>query len=171
MIQMPRRSVTRFFIPMIDVLILLFCIFLLMPFVKTFGDPAEEGMVQAAGPSTAVQDLSGTVEALRREIERLQRERNESLRNLLVKPLEIDRDTGRLFFYAGGERLEIRHQEDAQRLIDQHRRQARLGGGQDLYYLFLYPRSLSGFPTEGQIREYRRWFQDVAHGFDNPMAR
>ena len=36
MIQMPRRSVTRFFIPLIDVLILLFCIFLLMPLVFVF---------------------------------------------------------------------------------------------------------------------------------------
>ena len=34
MIELPRRSVTRFFIPMIDVLTLLFCIFLLMPMVK-----------------------------------------------------------------------------------------------------------------------------------------
>ena len=31
---MPRRSVTRFFIPLIDVLTLLFCIFLMMPVVK-----------------------------------------------------------------------------------------------------------------------------------------
>ena len=34
MIEMPRRSVTRFFIPMIDVLTLLFCIYLLMPMVS-----------------------------------------------------------------------------------------------------------------------------------------
>ena len=34
MITAPRRSVTRFFIPLIDVLILLFCIFLLMPLFK-----------------------------------------------------------------------------------------------------------------------------------------
>ena len=39
MIVLPKRSVTRFFIPLIDVLILLFCIFLLMPFVS--GPPAE----------------------------------------------------------------------------------------------------------------------------------
>ena len=31
MIVMPRRSVTRFFIPLIDVLLLLFVVFLLMP--------------------------------------------------------------------------------------------------------------------------------------------
>ena len=35
MIERPKRSVTRFFVPLIDVLILLFCIFLLMPFVAS----------------------------------------------------------------------------------------------------------------------------------------
>ena len=34
MIRLPRRSVTRFFIPMIDVLTLLFCMFLLMPIIR-----------------------------------------------------------------------------------------------------------------------------------------
>jgi len=33
MIRLPQRSVTRFFIPLIDVLTLLFCIFLLIPLV------------------------------------------------------------------------------------------------------------------------------------------
>ncbi|MEN9673721.1 MAG: hypothetical protein RL553_1986, partial [Planctomycetota bacterium] len=33
MIQLPKRSVTRFFIPLIDVLILLFCVFLFLPMV------------------------------------------------------------------------------------------------------------------------------------------
>ena len=34
MIQLPQRSVTRFFIPLIDVLTLLFCIFLVMPLAQ-----------------------------------------------------------------------------------------------------------------------------------------
>ena len=38
MIEFPKRSVTRFFIPLIDVLTLLFCIFLLMPLVKAGGE-------------------------------------------------------------------------------------------------------------------------------------
>jgi hypothetical protein len=50
MIQMPRRSVTRFFIPLIDVMILLFCIFLLMPLFKEGAEDAKEG---AAPPSAA----------------------------------------------------------------------------------------------------------------------
>ena len=41
MIQFPRRSVTRFFIPLIDVLTLLFCIFLLMPMIKETGEAQE----------------------------------------------------------------------------------------------------------------------------------
>ena len=42
MLTPPRRSVTRFFIPLIDVLILLFCIFLLMPYVSpTEGESPE----------------------------------------------------------------------------------------------------------------------------------
>ena len=47
-IVQPRRSVTRFFIPLIDVLILLFAIFLLMPFVS---GPYERGTaVRRKGP-------------------------------------------------------------------------------------------------------------------------
>ena len=42
MIEFPRRSVTRFFIPLIDVLTLLFCIFLLMPLVKAKAEADEE---------------------------------------------------------------------------------------------------------------------------------
>ena len=34
MIQLPRRSVTRFFIPLVDVLTLLFCVFLIMQAVS-----------------------------------------------------------------------------------------------------------------------------------------
>ena len=52
MIPSPRRSVTRFFIPLIDVLILLFCIFLLMPFVSAPARPDEE-QPEAKAPAPA----------------------------------------------------------------------------------------------------------------------
>ena len=42
MIVRPSRSVTRFFIPMIDVLTLLFCIYLLMPMVGASGEGESE---------------------------------------------------------------------------------------------------------------------------------
>src|SRR5262249_43841786 len=52
MIQFPRRSVTRFFIPLIDVLTLLFCIFLLMPMIKPTGETQEGN--EPSAPDLAV---------------------------------------------------------------------------------------------------------------------
>src|SRR6516225_3918230 len=81
MIQMPRRSVTRFFIPLIDVLILLFCIFLLMPYVKPVegdvGDVTGKGTIAEPPPEAA----PGDVAELRREIERLRADREQLLRD------------------------------------------------------------------------------------------
>jgi chromosome segregation ATPase len=61
MIVMPRRSVTRFFIPLIDVLLLLFVIFLLMPIANL--EEMEERRQTAL-------DLSETVDSLERELQR-----------------------------------------------------------------------------------------------------
>jgi hypothetical protein len=83
MIQMPRRSVTRFFIPLIDVLTLMFCIFLLMPL---FNQRDEAG---AAG--------ADSMDAAQRELSKLKRE-NETLRRQLrsrkvqVADLRAERD-------------------------------------------------------------------------------
>ncbi len=63
MIRPPHRSVTRFFIPLIDVLILLFCIFLLMPIV-------EEG---SSGPGSGAKLTAGQAQQLRQELDRLRR--------------------------------------------------------------------------------------------------
>ena len=50
MIERPKRAVTRFFVPLIDVLILLFCIFLLMPFVATPQRPEPEPKAKPKDP-------------------------------------------------------------------------------------------------------------------------
>ncbi|HMF11926.1 MAG TPA: hypothetical protein VKE94_06450, partial [Gemmataceae bacterium] len=65
MIKLPRRSVTRFFIPLIDVLLLLFCIFLLMPLVKG-GSETQGDEVDAVRPER-VRKLEEEVERLRRQ--------------------------------------------------------------------------------------------------------
>ena len=62
MISPPRRSVTRFFIPLIDVLILLFCIFLLMPFVST---PAPD---DGPKPEAKAPELPTDVQELRKQL-------------------------------------------------------------------------------------------------------
>ena len=62
MIHMPHRSVTRFFIPLIDVLLLLFVIFLLMPIANL--EELEE-------KSETVSRLGDDVDSLERELQRL----------------------------------------------------------------------------------------------------
>jgi hypothetical protein len=177
MIELPRRSVTRFFIPLIDVLTLLFCIFLLMPMVK----PAEG----SAADLEKLHQLQAELERLRQqgqvltpekeaELHRLEREREEKLKGLqqrlLVRVLEIDPGTGKLYIN-DPERIEIRNQADAQELIDRASRTQAAQGPErrDVYYLILYPRTRnSPYPLRAQREQYESWFADVAHGWDIP---
>jgi hypothetical protein len=159
MIQLPQRSVTRFFIPLIDVLILLFCIYLLLPIVET---PAE-----SAATDQARDPIELLTASERAELERLRQQKAIALQNRLsVRVLEIDGDNGKLFYY-DPDRAEIKNEAEARDLIS---RQKRTADGREIYYLFLYPRTLTGYPEERQMKRYNRWFADVPHGFDNPRA-
>ena len=177
MIRLPRRSVTRFFIPLIDVLTLLFCIYLLMPIVKNVDDASAtnvSGELTAAERAEldklrrqARQAPGKLTEEEERELERLRREKIETLQQrLAIRVLEIDADTGKLFYY-NPDRTEITSAAEARRLIDRQQREA---PGREIYYLFLFPRKVTGFPEERQVREYESWFKDVPHGIDNPRA-
>jgi hypothetical protein len=177
MIQMPQRSVTRFFIPMIDVLTLLFCIYLLMPMVSTSGDGESESARRAREERLRIleaevarkgqigEEVSGR---LREEIEQLQRDKIKALQTRLsVRVLEIDDKTGKLY-YRDPERKEVRDEEDARKLIERDR-SAQGVGRRDLYYLILYPRDpSSSYPTREQRQRYDRWFAGVALGYDIP---
>jgi hypothetical protein len=179
-IDAPKRSVTRFFIPLIDVLILLFCIFLLMPYVSRPDeglpnpDSADPGL--ATGENTMddlrqkVLDLELKLEQTEQELASLRRDVVNPANRLSVRVLEIDGSTGKLYAFEPDNpdpRQEIRNQADAQRLIDQ---QKRLAQGKEVFFLILYPRKLSGFPLQSQVDSYRRWFQSVPFNFDNPWS-
>jgi hypothetical protein len=179
MIQLPRRSVTRFFIPMIDVLTLLFCIFLLMPMVKPPADEPPGRTGEAATDVGLAEQVradrepgdrpAGEVEKEREELQRLQREKIQTLQErLAVRVLEIDADTGKLYYNEPEQRVEITSQADARALIERQRREA---PGRELYYLLLFPRRVTGYPEQKQIRQYERWLEGVAHGIDNPRGR
>ena len=169
MISPPRRSVTRFFIPLIDVLILLFCIFLLMPFVSS--PAADDG----AKPEAKAPELPTDVQELRKQLAAAQKERDEAAKRLerfqkdrgerlVVRVLEIDPDTGKLYYYAPG-RQEVASQAQAEQLIAY---QKRLAGEKDTYFLLMYPRRPSSYPTRANVETYRQWFKDVPYGFDIP---
>ncbi len=174
MIQLPRRSVTRFFIPLIDVLTLLFCIFLLMPMITptegTAGTPADQDRLRELERERERQRREGremTPEA-QRELARLREDKAKVLeQRLLIRVLEIDPASGRLYI-TDPERIQIRNQADARELVERDGR-GRLADGRELYYLILYPRDRkSPYPLREQREEYDRWFNDVAHGWDIP---
>lgn len=168
MISAPRRSVTRFFIPLIDVLILLFCIFLLLPFVSTPARPEEEPKPPPPQElPTDVKELQRQLTEARSRLERQEKARAKLADRLSVRVLEIDARDGSLYYF-DPDRQEVRSEEDALRLIDKQKSLAR---PKDVFFLILYPRELSGFPTEPQIQKYRLWFRDVPYGFDNPRSR
>lgn len=172
MIQLPRRSVTRFFIPLIDVLTLLFCIYLLMPLVKKPGEPyspEQPGPIPGTPPGVEKEpekektETPKLLEEERLELEKLRKEKIETLKQRLsIQVLEIDGKDGRLYV-RGPQALEIASQADALDLIDQHQRKAEQRA---LYYLFLYPTKASGYPEEGQIQKYKRWFAGVASNLE-----
>lgn len=168
---MPRRSVTRFFIPLIDVLILLFCIFLLMPFVS--GQPAPEIVPESkAAPEKPLPEDVKTLQAMLTEekmrVSRLEKERFAKLGDrLAVHVLEIDPRDGTLFHY-DPDRQEIKTEADALRVIARQNALASKGGVvKDVYFAIRYPRKGS-FPTLPQIDQIRLWFKDVPFGIDTP---
>lgn len=183
MIRLPQRSVTRFFIPLIDVLLLLFCVFLLMPL-------ANEDDLKRSQDST--QNLTEDVDALEREIQQL-REQLARYRLLEPKLLELDQllakidrlekaakknlqerialqivdvdgKNGAISFHdsarAENPRIALDGEEAVRALIERHKNE---NPGRELYYVFLYPRPDTGFPTLGQEKTYQRWFRSVAH--------
>lgn len=172
MIERPRRSVTFFFVPMIDVLILLFCIFLLMPFVgetKPSEEPAKDTLKLKANeeplPANVV-ELQRELERARRDLDRLKAEKGNLADRLSVKVLEIDPRDGKLFYLQEGTRVDVSSQAIAESLITLHKRQS---ASKEPFFLILYPRQRSGFPSQRQAEDYARWFRDVQFQFDRPF--
>lgn len=183
MIQMPRRSVTRFFIPLIDVLLLLFGIFLLMP-IASETDLDREREV-AADQSESLEVLQFELARRTKELNRLEklrpgleevaklREEIERLRNAPKVPLQerayfqvidVDPKTGEISHFDANRAdqpiLRITDEKFARSLIARHQRDAK---GRELYYYFLFPRPATGYPTVGQERRYKAWFEKVAN--------
>ena len=177
MIHMPRRSVTRFFIPLIDVLLLLFGVFLLMPMVAEEATLADQARDKAAnerlletfkGLQDRLKELSnaGANDAaskrLQEEVNRLSLLLNDVQERTSVKILDIDAKTGELYYFdttrADNPIFKIPDQDTATYLMLKQRRHS---GGRPLYYYFMLPRGDSGYPTDAERENYRKWFADV----------
>jgi hypothetical protein len=174
-IKLPRRSVTRFFIPLIDVLILLFCIFLLMPFVS--GPATSEPDPKAPAPK---EPLSNDVAVLQRElteararIARMEKASQAQLADRLsVRVLQVGKDkSGVYLYYFDPDRQEIRTEADALKLIALQKTIASSAGGvKDVMFLIMYPRDAAGhelgYPNGAEEKKLRGWFRDVPLKFE-----
>jgi hypothetical protein len=192
MIQMPRRSVTRFFIPLIDVLILLFCIFLLME-INSESEVAKQVEV-VEEQSNSIDGLLAVLDRRTKELhqfeedrpklnelaklrEELERLRNASQQDLqqrtFFRVIDIERNDGTIAFYdetRPDKPIKIVNEKIAQDLIESHRKEAK---GRELYYFFMRTRPSeddrknkrlsSGYPTGGQISRYKKMFSDIAN--------
>jgi biopolymer transport protein ExbD len=164
MIERPKRSVTRFFVPLIDVLILLFCIFLLMPFVASSSEAepannAKDKKADSSMPKDAV-ELQSELRIARREINRLRAEKGNLAERVSVKLLEIESKDG--LFVRNNEGLEfIKTQQDAERIINAHKRAS---GAKEPLFLIVCK---GGFPEKEQQTIYERWFKGVQFRFQN----
>ena len=187
MIQMPRRSVTRFFIPLIDVLILLFCIFLLMEFNSE--SEVDRQTVEVESQSAINENLHADLkrrtkdlqrfEELRPQLDELDKIKTEldalkaaSLQSLqqrtYFRVIDIDRQDGTIAYFDDArpdKPTKIVNQKVADELIERHRKEA---AGREVYYYFMRTRPTeddiknkklaSGYPTGGQIKRYKAMF-------------
>jgi len=171
MIELPKRSVTRFFIPLIDVLILLFCMFLLLPFVSKPESSVDGSDATGAVSAAQLKQLEDQLKLRDEEVRRLQEERAKIAELTHIRVLEIDGDTGELSYTtqdgAKPQRIRITGAAQALELIQLNKQRA---DGQQVYFLVLYPRVRSRYPTESQVRSYEAWLRTVPHQFDNPFA-
>jgi TolA-binding protein len=183
MIRMPQRNVTRFIIPLIDVLILLFCIFLLMEFNSA--SQADEESEKGAEASAESEVLASTLERRTKELQRfeeirpqldelnklldeLERLRNANQKNLqqkaYVRLIDIDPKDGTISFFDDTKpnqpARKITDAKSARKLIDEHKQEA---NGREVYYYFVYPRTRSIYPLFGQEQNYKEWFRGAAN--------
>ena len=167
MIQLPRRSVTRFFIPLIDVLTLLFCIFLVMPLAQSGEETLKKQLTEKEAELERLRTEGGDTRSLQEELDRLRKQVRQADRFPPTRVLEIDARTGRLL-YRDPDEIVLRNRDDAQSLIERDRRELGVGKG-DLYYLILYPRDrTSEHPLNSELDEYTRWFDGVKLKYDIP---
>jgi hypothetical protein len=190
-IEMPKRSVTRFFIPLVDIMMLLFSMFLLLPMIEGSNEARDgSGLSPAkleddnralkemvAMLKKQVQDLSAEVallrqyadpqislEQLKKEIEELRKTKIDVLqKRLYLQVVAFDPNRDDLVYFEKSPEAKtkvIASATDAGMLIHQHEKKAQ-ENGLDLFYILLLPPSRG--PTEGQLRQWEKWFGDVPH--------
>ena len=169
MIERPKRSVTRFFVPLIDVMILLFCIFLLMPFVSTDPnvEPEPKAKAKTAEPELPrdVKELQAELERTRREVERLKAEQASPADHVSVKVVTFSREKGgkkpgKFSYVHNDEKIDLESKAAADTLITIHRRES---GKNAMLFLIVYP--LDTPLDNPDLVKLAEWFGSIKYQF------
>lgn len=165
MIRPPKRSVTRFFIPLIDVLILLFCIFLMLPFARqerAAGLANDEGLAEVA----VLEKLTAELDRERRRLDQTRAATGKDLSGKIAPVLlRIDSKDGQLYRDTVNGPVVIDPEKtpgQVRRMVDEDRKRLNVSEGtrREPYYIFL-PGAASPYPTVSQRLRYVRWFAEV----------
>ncbi|MSR80574.1 MAG: hypothetical protein EXS11_07585 [Gemmataceae bacterium] len=175
----PGHSPFRFLIPLIDVLLVLFGLFMI---VQVMQAPPKEGNSKdnSNRPKTLAPalDKDHQVEELRKKLTDLTQKfawERESLRltsaselagMLAVSVLQIHPVDGHLFL-EDGQTIRTEAQARAYIEADRARQSATVADAEKkLVYLLRFPRTESLFPTRKQVMEYQRWFKGTVLSSD-----
>jgi hypothetical protein len=190
MIEMPKRSVTRFFIPLVDIMMLLFSMFLLLPIIEssgqgTEGKPADDvkkenqslketvallqkqvrGLADEVTLLRKFADPQISLEQLKKEIENLRKTKIDVLqKRLFLQVVAFDPNRDDLVYFERSPEPKTKvlaGPKEINKLVEQHEKQAQ-ENGLDLFYVLLLPPAPRG-PTEAQLRQWEKWFGDVPH--------
>jgi hypothetical protein len=166
MLEMPRRSVTRFFIPLIDVLTLLFCVFLVMPLAKGTGDdPTQNSAEELKKLQAELDRLHGLgadqPEKIRKELEELRKAKMEVVKDRIVPHiLEINNDDGELYIQEPDGPVKI-DKDKAQEMIREDRK--KYGDKTEILYVLQYPRQRPRkHPNFADMDKYKELFAGAA---------
>lgn len=177
MITLPRRSVTRFFIPLIDVLILLFCAFLLMPLSARDGTESGENNRRKRLLEDASRKRDIERKQIDEEIRQLRDARQATAASLSGRfspiVLLIDGASGKLTRGIGGRSLVIdgdARPGQVRAMVDSDRARVREVTGNataEPYYAVQLPADpLSPYPTREMRQRYLGWFQEAGVAAD-----
>jgi hypothetical protein len=167
-IRLPERAVTRFFVPLIDVLILLFCIFLLLPFVSAQADqPTPDVLrVEAQKAQADLKQAQADLAIEKRRTDELMKERADSAQRTVVWVVDIDGATGKLTYTPPGAQpgrvAELKSAQDAREFILNSKKKTE---ERAVKYLFLLPREGGAYPDEPMYRRLEEWFKGEAVAF------
>jgi hypothetical protein len=158
MIKPPHRSVTRFFIPLIDVLTLLFCIFLVMPQTK---EAVEAARAEGRTPDARVAQLEAENKKLREQVARLEKNEVKAVLDRLAVGVVQVGDDGSLYYLRDNrDKRFLTGPADVERMAGEDR--ARAGGRREWLYVLRLPEKRDvPHPNLAELREYFRWFADA----------